>query len=322
MPRNWTDSVFRGAEWIINKRITGQEDELLEGLFPASFSAEHLGPNDYYYWDDFWGAAGLQAAGRLAETAGRKEQGLRFSAAADDFLNAIFRSIEAAPRAMRPKAMPAAPRRRMDAGAIGSMVADWPLKLTEPGNERIRQTLSFLLDNCFHGGGFFQDMIHSGINIYLTLALAQTLLRFEDKRYQNLVEACADRASATGQWPEAVHPFSGGGCMGDGQHGWAAAEWVMMMRSLFVREEDGLLVIGSGIFPQWLEAGRTLFFGPTPTPHGPVLVRVTPGDKWVEVEVEADWRGDPPRLEAGLQGFERQAIEDLSRPITLKRMEI
>jgi hypothetical protein len=25
----------------------------------------HLGPNDYYYWDDFWGIPGLRCAGEL-----------------------------------------------------------------------------------------------------------------------------------------------------------------------------------------------------------------------------------------------------------------
>ena len=37
------------------------------GLLPAGFSAEHLGPNDFYYWDDFWSIAGLQAAAKFAE---------------------------------------------------------------------------------------------------------------------------------------------------------------------------------------------------------------------------------------------------------------
>ena len=54
-------------------------------------------------------------------------------------------------------------------------------------------------------------------------------------------------ASPTGQWPEAIHPRTGGGCMGDGQHAWAAAEWLLMMRALFVREEPDHLVIGAGL---------------------------------------------------------------------------
>ena len=60
--------------------------------------------------------------------------------------------------------------------------------------------------------------------------------------------------------------------MGDGQHGWAAAEWVMMIRNMFVREEADRLIVGSGLLPQWLETGAGLSFGPTLTPWGPVTV--------------------------------------------------
>ena len=35
--------------------------------------------------------------------------------------------------------------------------------------------------------------------------------------------------------------------MGDGQHVWAAAEWVLMIRNCFAREEDDHLILCSGI---------------------------------------------------------------------------
>ena len=38
--------------------------------------------------------------------------------------------------------------------------------------------------------------------------------------------------------------------MGDGQHGWAAAEWIMIIRNAFVREEHDHLVIGAGILQE------------------------------------------------------------------------
>ena len=63
--------------------------------------------------------------------------------------------------------------------------------------------------------------------------------------------------------------------MGDGQHGWAAAEWVMMIRNCFVREEGERLVVGSGLFAEWLDASEGVSFGPTLTPWGPVTVRIS-----------------------------------------------
>jgi hypothetical protein len=141
-------------------------------------------------------------------------------------------------------------------------------------------------------------MIHSGINAYLTLDLAQTLLRAGDPRFADLLRRVAELASPTGQWPEAIHPSTLGGCMGDGQHGWAAAEWIMMIRNCFVREEADLLVIGSGILPEWRAGGETRY-GPTLTAWGPVSVRLD----GLQLSLEATWREAAPRVRVAVPGF-------------------
>ena len=40
-------------------------DPALRGCCPPGVSAEHLGPFDHFYWDDFWGVAGLRAGAEL-----------------------------------------------------------------------------------------------------------------------------------------------------------------------------------------------------------------------------------------------------------------
>jgi hypothetical protein len=178
-------------------------------------------------------------------------------------------------------------------------------------------TVDALLRRCFLHGGFFQDMIHSGVNAYLTLDISQTLLRAGDSRYRDLVEAVAKLASPTGQWPEAIHPQTGGGCMGDGQHGWAAAEWAMMMRSLFVREEADRLIVGSGLFAEWFESDDELSFGPTLTPWGVVTVRVANPRVEPTVHIEANWRGAAPRIDVAVPWFARIEQADATEPLPL-----
>lgn len=85
--------------------------------------------------------------------------------------------------------------------------------------------------------------------------------------------------------------------MGDGQHGWAAAEWLMMIRNCFVREEDNHLVIGSGILPEWL--GGEASFGPTLTPWGRVSVRL----KSNQLELDAEWHERPPHVIVAVPGY-------------------
>ncbi len=292
-------ALRRGVRWLKHKRLPEERNDGTGGLLPAGFSAEHLGPNDFYYWDDFWAWGGLQAMAAHWRGRGERDAAGEASALAEAFAGSIRSSIERIPGSRARGAIPAAPGRRLDAGAIGSMVADYPLQLFPPGDARMMKTAEFLIGNCFHKGGFFQEMIHSGINAYLSLDLAQTLLRAGDAGYADIVRKVADLATPTGQWPEAIHPLTHGGCMGDGQHGWAAAEWIMMMRNSFVREEADHLVVGSGILPEWMAAGEELSFGPTPTAWGTVTVRLDDGN----LTIEGDWREQAPRIEVAVAGY-------------------
>ncbi|MDX1609925.1 MAG: hypothetical protein R3225_07355 [Halofilum sp. (in: g-proteobacteria)] len=304
LPEAWYPAMRRAVGWIRRKRLGPEAGDGIAGLLPAGFSAEHLGPNDYYYWDNWWALAGLREAERVFADAGRGRDAERARAEADSLEAAIRASIDGLPRARTGGAIPAAPWRRMDAGAIGSLVADYPLQLTAAADPQIMATVEYLLAHSFHERGFFQNMIHSGINAYLTLDIAQTLLRADQPhRAWPLIRAVAEWASPTGQWPEAIHPLTGGGCMGDGQHAWAAAEWVMIMRALFLREEGEALVLGSGIPGEWLQRHEPLAFGPTPTPWGPVEVRIEPAAGGHQVRVVADWRGTAPVLEARVPGY-------------------
>lgn len=218
----WHGALCRGARWIARKRLPDSPSSPHAGLLPAGFSAEHLGLNDYYYWDDFWGIADLRSASRLARFFDRSAA-LEFDREAQAFEGAVERSLTSAAGRLRRSAIPASPYRRLDAGTIGSLALGYPLQLCPADDPRVLDTAEYLLSDCFVGGGFFQDMIHSGINAYLTLHVAQALLRAGDPRYLRLMDRVSGLASPTGQWPEAIHPRTLGGCMGDGQHVWAAA---------------------------------------------------------------------------------------------------
>jgi hypothetical protein len=200
--------------------------------------------------------------------------------------------------------MPASPYRRLDAGAIGSLAVGYPLQLCAADDPRLLDTVEFLLERCFVNGAFFQDMIHSGLNAYLTLHVAQVLLRAGDPRYLELMDAVAALASPTGQWPEAIHPATGGGCMGDGHHVWASAEWLMMIRNCFVREENERLILCGGVPARWLDHNQPIVFGPAPTAFGSVSITITPQPgRTLRVDWLGNWRSAAPPVEVRPPGF-------------------
>ena len=298
-------SILRGAKWIQRKRLSDDLKERHAGLLPAGFSAEHLGPNDYYYWDDFWGIAGLRSAAYLANSFGQTAAATDFEKHAESFSHAVQKSINACAERLGLSAIPASPYRRMDAGAIGSLAAGYPLKLYLPGDVPLMNTVNFLMETSFVDGGFFQQISHSGINPYLTLHVAQILMRAGDPRFFSVMTAIAELATPTGQWPEAVHPRTRGGCMGDGQHVWAAAEWILMVRNCFVYEEEApaRLILCQGITPDWYEASGEASFGRTLTSFGSISVTVKVHQGKAVVSWEATWLNQEPILEIRLPGF-------------------
>ncbi len=300
----WLAAIEKGARWILKKRLPGDTGLPEAGLLPAGFSAEHLGPNDFYYWDDFWSVAGLRCAAELLRTRA-PEFAATCAQEANGFLDTIVRSFPHGPHRRFPGAIPASPKRRMDSGAVGSIVADYPLQLFAPGDDRMLKTADYLRDHSSYDGGFFQNMIHSGINAYLTLHLAQVRLRAgQCEAAWELMDRVAALASPTGQWPEAIHPRTGGGCMGDGEHIWAAAEWTLMVRGCFLREEADRLVVAPGLRAAWWnQTGASL--GPTRTRFGAVTINVGSRSAGAHavVTIEGQWHNAPPLLDVRLPGF-------------------
>ncbi|MFC3093288.1 hypothetical protein [Alteromonas sediminis] len=294
----------KAVKWIDKKRLDAPNTRH-HGLFPAGFSAEHFGPNDHYYWDDYWAIGGLNGIAALFTRHDMEEDAETARHLSEQMKQSVEASIDKIETHKRQGGIPASPYRRMDSGAIGSMVSDYPLQLNLPDDPALVATTEFLLQKCFFEDTFFQDMIHSGKNIYLTLAVAQSLLRQGDDRYHTLIDAVVSAASPTGHWPEAIHPRSGGGCMGDGQHGWAAAEFLMMVRNMFIREEQECVIVGSGIPEKWLDQGDKVAFGPTLTPWGKMAVEITVEGDEKHISLDIDWHSNvkKPDIKITLPGY-------------------
>ncbi len=236
--------IAKAVHWIDKKRRAGKgrnADAAVAGLLPAGVSAEHLGPFDYFYWDDFWGVAGLRAGAELLTAVDQPEA----SDDADRFARAMWTDVEASLALTADRlgtaAIPAGPRRRIDSGAIGSLAACTPLDLLAPDDERVVSTADVIRERftLAEGRAFYQGISHSGLGTYLTLQLAAVELRAGDRRCLDRLDWMLEAATPTWTWPEAIHPRIDGGCMGDGHHGWAGAELLTFVRDLVVREVDG-----------------------------------------------------------------------------------
>ena len=146
------------------------------------------------------------------------------------------------------------------------------------------------------GDAFYQSIAHTGLGTYLTLQLAFVELSQGDRRALDRLRWLQSAATSTYTWPEAIHPQLGGGCMGDGHHGWAAADFLSLVRSLLVREVDGGLALVSLLPDEWV--GQSLDVHDAPTHHGRLSFAVR-------------WHGERPAVLWELQphpGVERVTL--------------
>ena len=269
-----TDSVLHGLRWIERtRRRRGRRNEpVLRGLMPAGISAEHLGPFDYFYWDDFWSLKGLIDGAELLRAAGEEESAAQTELAADDFRNDLEHSFALVRERLRSDVLPAGPRRRIDAAIIGGLVACSPLGLYAHDHPMIAATAEEIRQRFVHDRAFFQAISHTGLGTYLTMQLASVELEAGDRRALDRLQWMVEAATSTFTWPEAIHPQLGGGCMGDGHHGWATADFLNFVRTMLVRERGDELVLLSMLPDAW--SGQEIEAHKVPTHFGRVSFAV------------------------------------------------
>jgi hypothetical protein len=302
------EALGAGAGWIARKRREEGDQALAPGLMPPGLSAEHLGLADRYFWDNWWSAAGLEAYARLCRMMGRKSEEESARRELEEYRNDIQRAVNAVQKSKGIDVIPAGPTRGIDCGMIGSCAPWYPLQQYAPGDMRMRRTLEALTDRYFLHGLFFQEFIHSGKNPYLTLQIAQAwLYAGERERFWNMFKDVIRHASPTLNYPEAIHPLTGGGTMGDGHHGWAAAEVALAMRGAFIQEmwttgnDIPLLIFLGGVPQGWFSPGQKFAIRQAPVPGGVMSLEAESTEENLSVHIDYEKRSEGGASEWRLQ---------------------
>jgi hypothetical protein len=266
LEQNFT-ALHKSVTWIDKKRILDKKfsNEHFYGFLPKGLSAEHLGLADYYYWDNFWSIAGLKSFILICELLDKVSEKNYALTILKDYENVLVNSIKESIRSNINKVIPSAPQKKLDTGIIGTLSAVYPLEVLDYESGIFDSTIEYIYKNYFHKGLFFQSIIHSGGNPYITLHIAHTILyRGNRKLFCKVLNDVISYASPTYNYPEAIHLITGGGVIGDGHHGWASAEVLLAVRDAFVYEasyysvKEIELIILSGICAEWFISGKEI----------------------------------------------------------------
>lgn len=295
--------VLEGARWIRDNRS-------IYGLLHSGWSAEHIGDkSNPHYWDDFWGLAGLWEAAKLAERIGAAEAG-EIWGAYDDLNRATGDSIRWVLEEQRrwgiwETFIPTGPGDvgRLDSTMIGTLAYFHPCRLymgAKLGDDidwAARMTLETIWAH-FIDGGFRHDSAWHCYGPYLTLQLAHAFLMIGDV---DRMDEClawtvnAGRAKISrcegappDKWQVVLGAWNEQHCypiakdfaevpghwwyMGDIPHGWACAEYLMLLRDILFFEagedSDPHIYIAPGVMPHWLRDGQSISVSDAPTIFG------------------------------------------------------
>jgi len=281
--------LMQGARWIARmRRKEGHTPSPHYGLLPSGFSAEHFGPNDHYYWDNFWSIAGLESALWSANASGLGQDIVWLQSEIEEYRSDLHASLEFSMRRQENMALPCSPYRALDTAAIGNLVSVSPLGILPADSAWVKNTCEWLLKNNLRHGLFFQKIVHTGLNPYLSVQLARVLIALRDPRGHSILQALMNLATPTWTWPEAMHPRTFGGCMGDGDHGWSAAETLQLIRSLVIEDHGGRLDLLAGAPAAWFQPGLDIEIKNAPTVHGVVQLKI----HWSVVSCVIEWKVD------------------------------
>lgn len=266
--------IKRGAEFIIKIRYLTRkkEDEssLHYGLLPKSCSAEHTGPTNYIYYDDFWGLCGLKEVIYAASELGLDEDVKQFVKEYQDFESCVWNSVERVTTERKLECFPASPYQDVSGTIIGNIACFWPCKLVDPWDIRLEAVLNTLYSKHMPNGCWFNRHIWGAYGPILTWSIANCFLhRLEiDKLVRIFKWTLQHGQSSTHAWPEGVNAQTMYGSEGDAYVGWAMAEYVMLLKNMLVLEQEDSIWITPCIPKEWLNDGSVIKALDVPTTYG------------------------------------------------------
>ncbi len=227
------------------------------GLLPESIS--HEGYSDrpvHSYWDDFWALRGLDDAVDLARALGKNDEAARWAAIRDEFREDLHASLRRTIALHRIDYIPgSAEKGDYDPTSTSISVA--------PGGELSRLPRKELLHTFER---YWRESVERRDgkrewDAYTPYELRnlRTFLRlgWRERTHELLAFFMADRRPAGwNHWAEVVaREARKARFLGDMPHTWVGSEYIHALLDLFAykRAEDGALVLGAGLPPEWVE---------------------------------------------------------------------
>ncbi|HEX6939119.1 MAG TPA: hypothetical protein VF158_06875, partial [Longimicrobiales bacterium] len=275
------------------------ERRVYYGLLPQSISHEGYSAKPMHsYWDDFFALRGLKDATALAAVLGKEDARARFAAIRDEFQADLMASIRLAMRIHGIDYIPGAAELG-DFDPTSTTVAITPAGAMDnlPAHA-LRRTFERYWEErtAWREGGDWDAYTP------YELRAVGAFVRLGDRRRAH---ALLDwffqhqRPAAWNHWAEVVaRDRDAPRFLGDMPHTWVGSDFIRSVLDMFAytRDNDGTLVIGAGVHPEWVTADGGVRIEGLHTPLGTIGYTMHGTAREVVIRFTGDFRAPPGGL--------------------------
>ncbi|MEW6456605.1 MAG: sugar-binding domain-containing protein [Acidobacteriota bacterium] len=299
--KNYFQNVLKGCQFLGKIREKNLDEKLREtffyGILPPSVSAEDLGPGTWHhYWDDFWAIRGLYDGAYLAKEIGKKEESKWMKHEAENLKMSVKASYE---KIMREKEIDWIPNGPDDlegsSMARGTSPGLWPGGGLSPEDEKVRKSFERYHEKWIapYGGAYLHQNRFWPYGFELGYCFL--ILGMNDKVHQIIDWHLNHQTFPENySWAEQIDPKTLYFQSGDMPHCWVAADYVNLVRALFLREDEEKLILCSGIKEEWFQNGNKINIENLPSYFGNLSYYLGRKDEERKLILKIEGNAQPP----------------------------
>jgi hypothetical protein len=290
------------------------------GTFPAGpvVDAEYLtGRRGHVTGWNFLGLGGLRGAMKLARLLGRNDDVARYERIYERWKAAFEKRLnEIAPRIGGRIPPGLDDPTGQDGSTWFNLNAIYPVEIFEPWDARVSATLDYSRGRYIEGVARWEgnDRVRAAggvprVHAYLTAVNVESaLIRGEQQQALAEFYAMLAHTTATHGASEQVLPGTRDPRNQPQPHGWFAANYIVLLRHMLVRERGEELHLLSAVSPQWLKEGGEIRVTRAPTRFGPLDLTVRRGVNSVSIEIAPGFHTPPSAIVVHVPWYLREAV--------------
>jgi hypothetical protein len=288
-------AIGRSMTWLAQarQRQPDDPDARYAGVLPRSWAdGEALRGNDYHVVGyDFWNLHGAFAAVRAAEALGATGDAEAWRQLAEEYRSDLVRLVSET----GVKGFP--PSLELKGTSWGNLTGIYPTRLFPPFHPRVSATLAKARSTFIEGTIRWCPETTNAIHPYMSSYITNShVIRGEHRQAIEGLYALLLHSTSDGGFPEGVHYQSRTAWGNTVPHLWAAAQYVILLRNMLVREDGTELHLLSAIPDHWLAPGEHVAFRRAPTAFGRAGIRVDAAASKLRVTVDAPAVRPPQRI--------------------------